>query len=103
VKLNSFLAGGLIGAAVVYMMNGRLRGKLMSQMGNMWSGANMSQTQTSPLSGMSQSHGSHAAGEMDGLKKVKQMIASDPDLRKTIREIAGQSAAEQATSAVPKL
>jgi len=105
-RIGSFIAGGMVGAALVYMMNSRVRSRLMSTMGlmnsanpqQMWKGdSHKNQSQNT-----SHSSRDHSSDELEGFKKVKQLISQDPELRQTIREIVGQSASGTASASVPK-
>lgn len=102
-RLGSFIVGGLFGAAVVYMMNSRMTSGLMSALGSSLSSGMMGNTSQSSSSNMgkSSSSGSHANSnaansssgtdaELEGLKKFKQMIAQDSQLKQTIKEMIKQ-------------
>lgn len=92
-RLGSFIAGGMLGAAVVYTLNSRMSSRLMSvvrsSMSEMKSG-----DATSSRSGQS-SNSNHSSADssqidLDGLKKFKQLIKQDSQLKQTILDIINQ-------------
>jgi len=118
-RLGSFLVGGLFGVVVGCMMNPKMKTGWMSSLGstisntmmgnttqssssssktNTTSSANPGSTAnqasaTSANSQTSSNAGSSSSGiniELEGLKKFKQMIAQDPQLKQTIKDIIKQ-------------
>jgi hypothetical protein len=111
-RLGSFIAGGLFGAAVVYVMNSRTTAGLMSALSSSLISGMMGNTShsSSSISNKSSSSGSHASSnaayssssgtdvELEGLKKFKQMIAQDPQLKQTIKDIIKQDETAHSTA-----
>lgn len=99
-RLATFIAGGLVGAAMVCMFNADARRRLMSSMNSVRGMSPFNQRGQTVSNSTGKQHMKSGGSQMDieALSKFKQMISEDPEIKKTIREIVGQQAVQSKTS-----
>ncbi|WP_442601133.1 hypothetical protein [Paenibacillus sp. KN14-4R] len=108
-RLGSFIAGAMVGAAIVMCCKPKTRNQLRSimggvsdslkDMGGQGQGKNTNTShegqsqQTGGQQSQSQEHsqGAQTQTEMEGFRKVKDMISKDPQLKKVVSEIMKSS------------
>lgn len=99
-RFATFIAGGLVGAAMVYMFNSEARKKLMFSMNSVrgMSPFNQRSQAGSMSTKKHQMNSNDAQTDIEALSKFRKMISEDPEIKKSIQEIVGKEAVQSKDS-----